>query len=403
MYVNKHNNKLLKVWMDESEFLDDKLLVGQIENVANLPMLYKWVSLMPDGHLGYGMPIGGVAALDGFICSNMVGVDIACGMRFARLPLKWDDIKDNVSIEEILNKISDAIPTGFSHNKNPDTDFVPSAAEFNALRYIGDEIEVQKIIDSSLGTLGGGNHFIALQVDSETNDLCIMLHSGSRGFGYKIAKTYNKLAQKSMKENYSWMADEFKDLAFFRADSRLGQDYLCAMNCALDFAKKSRLIMMDKAVKATKDIISPITRDVWLTKDNIDVHHNYASLENHFGKNVWVHRKGAISARKDEIGIIPSSMATPSYIVKGKGNVNSFCSASHGAGRAMGRKEAKRQFTEDMAKSDLLNANVITLSKSGNIIEESPRCYKDIKTVMDNQSDLVEIVSELIPLGNLIG
>jgi tRNA-splicing ligase RtcB len=360
---------------------------------------------MPDTHQGYGMPIGGVIACENAVIPNTVGVDIGCGMGYIKTSIPAKIIKEAKAnsgvplLREIIRTIDRVIPTGFSHNKDPQEwtgfDNAPEVPiiqrELNSARY-------------QLGTLGGGNHFIEFQ-EAEDGSFCFMIHSGSRNFGYQICKAYNEMA-KAMNEKWHSEAKSEWDLAFLPIDSDMGQEYIGAMNYALEFARENRHRMMQKVVNITFNYIDKYLGQI--KKDivrEVNVHHNYASQESHFGRNVWVHRKGAIRMRIGDIGVIPGSMGTSSYVVSGKSNADSFCSASHGAGRRMGRAEASRRITEEEANKSMEG---IYFNGWGKIdrgkemgypdLGEAPGAYKNIDAVIMNENDLIEIIEKVKPL-----
>ena len=362
----------------------------QARNLANLPFAFKHIALMPDCHQGYGMPIGGVMATQGVIVPNAVGVDIGCGMRALRTNLT--DLS-TAEIKKIIGAIRHAIPVGFNHHEEPQ--------EWVGFYDIGFSLDnLVKEVNSAkhqLGTLGGGNHFIELQKGSD-GFVWIMIHSGSRNIGYKIAKYYHDLAKGLCGFWFSNIPTP--DLSFIPQDDRAFDMYVDAMRWSMSFAKENRYRMM----LAVRNIIVDLFPGVEFDSEHAyDVHHNYARIENHFGQNVWVHRKGATSAREGEIGIIPGSQGTKSYIVRGLGNPQSFMSCSHGAGRKMGRKDAQRRLVLDDEVRRMDDLGIIHSVRHISDLDEAPGAYKDIDVVMDNQKDLVEIEVELTPLAVVKG
>lgn len=399
MFVNTSNKVPIKIWMDNENSLELGAL-QQASNVANLPFVHKHVALMPDAHQGYGVPIGCVFATTDVIIPNAVGVDIGCGMGFVRTNIKAEQL-DKGGLQQIVGSIMRGVPTGFSHHKKRQECCTLDEANNNwswSLADYNDELEEE--IErgyKQVGTLGGGNHFIEIQKD-EDGFVCIMLHSGSRNLGYKIANTFNKLAKQLSKKWYSEVPSEW-DLAYLPIDSDEGKDYIAWMNLALSFAQENRLAMMD--------VIQSILADRFYGchfSEHINAHHNYATLENHYGKNVWVHRKGAIMVREGVMGIIPGSMGSSSYIVEGLGNQLSFHSSSHGAGRKMGRKEAMRQFPVQQTIEDL-NEQDIVLGKISHkdVSEEARWAYKDIDSVISQELDLIKPVHKLSALAVIKG
>lgn len=400
MKVINTEQKPIKLWLDD---IEDGAL-QQAKNLANLPFLYKWVSIMPDSHQGYGMPIGGVIATQDVIIPNAVGVDIGCGMCAVKTSLKVEELDVDI-LKQIMGEIRKAIPVGFNHHKErQDEGLMPTLTNL-PLDSLGEEhgIVVNEYENAlhQIGTLGGGNHFIEIQKDTY-GFIWIMIHSGSRNLGYKVAEYYNNLAYSLNTQWYSntYLPKDIKQsLAFFPVDSEEGQAYIREMNYCIDFALANRKLMMDRIVK--------IFYDMYLSKfENlqfVNIAHNYASLENHYGQNVWVHRKGATLAREGTIGIIPGSQGTKSYIVKGLGNKESFESCSHGAGRKMGRNDAQKNLNleEEIAKLD--KQGILHAIRGVKDLDEASGAYKNIDVVMENQKDLVEILVELTPLGVIKG
>ncbi len=371
----------IKIWASD---LEESALL-QAKNLANLPFAFKHIAIMPDSHFGYGMPIGGVLATKNVIIPNAVGVDIGCGMSACKTSLKEINIE---IIKKIMGEIRQEIPIGFNHHsKKQDESLMPELDE----EYIIVKEEYEKAL-TQISTLGGGNHFIELQKDMD-GFIWIMIHSGSRNFGLKIANYYNNLA-KDLNIKWHSAVPKEHDLAFLPIDSNEGQWYLKEMQYAVDFAYVNRYQMIRKVI----DIINNNYDDLIGFEQIINIAHNYVIQENHFGENVWVHRKGATLARKDTIGIIPGSQGTKSYIVKGLENPQSFNSCSHGAGRRIGRKQAQRELNleEEIKKMD--SQGIIHGIRNKKDLDEAPSSYKNIDSVMKNQSDLVEILVELKPI-----
>ena len=401
IYKQEENKVPIKSWVTG---LEDGAL-KQAMNLSNLPFIFKHVALMPDCHQGYGMPIGGVIATKGYIIPNAVGVDIGCGMCATKTNIRVEDFKTE-TLKLIMGEIRKQIPVGFEHNKTAcdvidmpyetrlyKKDFNNSLTPICAQEY--DSATYQ------LGTLGGGNHFIEIQ-KGDDGFIWIMIHSGSRNLGKKVAEYYNKKAEELNEEelNEEWFSEVKKDkeLAFLPSDSELGKQYLDEMEYCLRFAYLNRYKMMMTIEHIFKSFISEFT-----TQQFINIHHNYAALENHFGENVWVHRKGATSARVGEVGIIPGSQGTSSYIVEGLGNPESFESCSHGAGRRMGRNEAKKNLNLEDEKKKLDDKGIVHGIRNVKDLDEASGAYKDIDVVMDNQKDLVKILVKLEPLGVIKG
>jgi len=352
---------------------------------------------MPDSHQGYGMPIGGVVALENVISPNMVGVDIGCGMCAVNTHIKTEGVTQE-QLKEILGAIRKVVPVGFAHHQKKQDD---SLMPFNNSKCANGVIVSQEYENArnQIGTLGGGNHFIELQKSNE-GELWIMIHSGSRNLGKKVCDYYNAKAVELARKWYIPSVVE-QDLAYLPVDTKEGQDYIQEMQYCVDFAFANRKLMMDRVLGCVADVLGAFNAD-----EMINIAHNYARLENHMGKNVWVHRKGATSAKLGETGIIPGSMGTKSYIVEGLGNVQSFTSCSHGAGRKMGRMEASRTITLEQADKSMEGVVYGRWGKDrkGNLdFGEAPQAYKDIDVVMENQKDLVRILVELKPLAVIKG
>jgi len=385
-YYNSDNGLVIKSWCNNPE--DGAL--GQAYNLANLPFAYKQICLMPDTHQGYGMPIGGVMATIGNVIPNAVGVDIGCGMCTVKTSII--DITTN-ALKAILGKIRKEIPVGFAHQScAQDISLMPGLGE--GLSIVDREFFSAR---KQLGTLGGGNHFIEIQKGNDGH-IWIMLHSGSRNLGKQVADYYNKKAIELNEKYFSRVPKEWQ-LAFLPLDSEEGQDYLNEMQYCVDFALYNRTLMMDRIVEIFNNELNIPQCQVSF----INIAHNYARMENHFDKNVLVHRKGATSAREGEIGIIPGSQGTSSYIVKGKGNLESFMSCSHGAGRAMGRKEAERTLDLETEQKRLDDLGVLHSVRSVHDLDEAAGAYKDIEICMEEQKDLVEILVKLKPLAVVKG
>lgn len=392
--ITEYKNPI-KLWLDDIE----EGAMEQIVNIANLPFVYKWVAVMPDSHQGYGMPIGGVVALENVISPNMVGVDIGCGMCAVNTHIKTEGITQE-KLKEILGAIRKVVPVGFAHHqKKQDDDLMPYVSihqSFEGSVVVSEYENARK----QIGTLGGGNHFIELQGSNE-GELWIMIHSGSRNLGKKVCDYYNAKAVELAKKWHIPNVIE-QDLAYLPVGTKEGDNYIQEMQYCVNFAFANRKLMMDRVCEVVFnafDYTEPF-------EPMVNIAHNYASLEHHMGKNVWVHRKGATSARLGEVGIIPGSMGTKSYIVEGLGNVQSFMSCSHGAGRKMGRMEASRTITLEEADKSMEGVVYGRWGKDrkGNLdFGEAPQAYKDIDVVMENQKDLVKILVELKPLAVVKG
>ncbi len=364
----------------------------QLTHIASLPFVHHHVAAMPDVHTGIGATVGAVIPTRGAIIPAAVGVDIGCGMNAVRLSLDAARLPDN--LKKVRLAIEGAIPVGFEQHRGK------PQAQASTLKSLDSGIE--RIMDKhpglgkmikrpretwsqQLGTLGGGNHFIELCLD-EQDRVWVMLHSGSRGIGNVIGRYFIALAKKDMENQLGRLPD--KDLAYFTEGATHFEDYVEAVHWAQDYALANRREMMRLILQALKTRLS----DFEVTNEAINCHHNYVAVEEHFGERVYLTRKGAISAREGELGIIPGSMGARSYITRGLGNADSFCSCSHGAGRRMSRSQAKRQFLASDLETQTLG---VECRKDKGVLDEIPGAYKDIDEVMANQSDLVEAVHAL--------
>lgn len=359
----------------------------QARHAANLPFAFHSFPIMADTHLGFGVPIGSVLATCGVVIPFAVGSDISCGMNAVKTDCMRKIRKSTV--KKILSKLREVIPVGFDHHSTDQ--------EWEGFKDAPDVQIVREQLSSArrqLGTLGSGNHFIEIQRSSDGH-IWLMIHSGSRNFGYRIAETYHRKAKKLCGR---WFSDiPTPDLSFLPIESREAKEYFEAMNFAMSFARASRSLMMTRFTEIVDEILGCNFLEVH------DVHHNFARWENHFGKNVIVHRKGATSAKEGEVGIIPGSQGTKSYIVEGLGNRESFMSCSHGAGRTMGRNQARRELDFDREKEILDKQNIVHSIRNVSDLDEASGAYKDIETVMASQADLVDIKVELTPLGVMKG
>lgn len=392
----------IKLWLDDTE--EGALL--QARNAANLPFAYKHIALMPDCHQGYGVPIGTVLATEGVVIPNAVGVDIGCGMCAVKTSLKVEQI-DKEILKKVMGEIRKVIPLGKDHHKNKQDQFLMPFSQYEV--YTDEFRKLYPIVHQEyesalkqIGTLGSGNHFLEIQKDKDDN-IWIMIHSGSRNLGYKVANYYNKVAIELNQRWHSAVPKEW-ELAFLPLDTDEGQSYISEMQYCVDFALANRKVMMERILQSFADILTESKIYGLLPLEPmINIAHNYASMENHFGKNVMVHRKGATLAREGTIGIIPGSMGSKSYIVEGKGNAESFNSCSHGAGRRVGRKEAVRTLDLESEKKILDDLGIIHGIRHQDDLEEAPSAYKDIDKAMQDQEDLVKILVELQPLAVIKG
>lgn len=371
----------------------------QLANTARMPFIYKHIAVMPDVHLGKGSTIGSVIPTLGAVIPAAVGVDIGCGMMAAKTTLSANDLPDN------LGPLRSAIERSVPHGMTPKTrgfkgrdkgswDSPPNAVDA-AWLHLKDEFEVlcqktPKLKNTNnhkhLGTLGSGNHFIEVCLD-EQNFVWFMLHSGSRGVGNAIGTHFIELAKKDMRTHFINLPDQ--DLAYLPEGTQHYDDYVEAVGWAQKFARMNREVMMQNLIAAVRTVI---TKPFETHVEAVNCHHNYVQREHHFGKDVLVTRKGAVSAREGELGIIPGSMGAKSFIVRGKGNPESFHSCSHGAGRTMSRTAAKKMYT--VADQVAATAGV-ECRKDEHVIDEIPMAYKDIDAVMAAQSALVEVVHTL--------
>lgn len=410
MYViaNERTKVPIKMWLPDESHADE-ICLEQAYHLANLPFIHKWVSLMPDTHAGMGMPIGGVIAATNVIIPNAVGVDIGCGMAFTGTDIKVSEIKDIMTgngslLQNIIGDILRNIPVGFNRHKQMQSCQSLDQAQSEMDKYEANP-ELTEQIEAGYyqaGTLGGGNHFIELQED-DNGYLGIMIHSGSRNFGKQICDHFHNIARELNRKWHSAVPDEWR-LAFLPTDSDAGCQYINWMNLALDFAAENRSKMMQEVRSIIEKWMTKYTDITFSYTEEINCHHNYAALEHHYDKNVWVHRKGATRARNGELAVIPGAMGSYSYVVMGLGNKMSFCSSSHGAGRRYSRKAAMEQFSVEEVIGDLKNQDIILGKHSKkDVPEESRFAYKDIDEVMNYQKDLVRPVKRLKTIGVVKG
>lgn len=377
----------VKIWTDD---IDDKSK-GQLSNIASLPFIHHHVAAMPDVHVGMGATIGSVIATHKAIIPAAVGVDIGCGMVACRLSLSANDI-DERSLKKVFDQISRDVPVGRA--QHPDKRVLieaakPFEARLNQITQKHPQLlkafgKFSKWVNQ-MGTLRGGNHFIEICLD-ESQQVWVMLHSGSRGIGNALADYFIHLAREDMQRCMINLPD--RDLAYFPEGTEHFDDYVEAVTWAQEYAFQNRQSMVDLVLAALCRHLPPFV----VTSEVVNCHHNYVEKEYHFGENVWVTRKGAIRAREGDLGIVPGSMGSRSYIVRGKGHPESFMSSAHGAGRRMSRTAAEKLFTEaDLAQQ----TQGVICRKDKGVIDEIPGAYKDIDTVMENQKDLTEILHTL--------
>lgn len=398
----------IKIWLENKENLEESCLEQAI-NLANLPFVHKWVALMPDTHTGKGMPIGGVIATENVIIPNAVGVDIGCGMIFAPTNIKLSDVQEVVTgngtlIQAMIGDILRNIPVGVNRHKTRQESQVLDRA-FQEIHLYNKNEELLPLLENAyyqVGTLGGGNHFIELQADRE-GYLAIMIHSGSRYLGKSICDYFNNAARELNEQWYSEVPAEY-GLSFLPVNTKEGKQYINWMKLALDYAYENRQKMMERTMEIVSKYVEKFTGMKVEYGETINCHHNYAALEHHFGKNVWVHRKGATRVRSGELAVIPGAMGSYSYVVEGLGNPDSFCSSSHGAGRNYSRTGAKNAFSVEQVMVDLKEQGVVLgKSNKNDVAEECRFAYKDIDFVMENQKDLVKPVKKLKTVGVVKG
>lgn len=386
MFTIQTDGLPIYVWGAE---VDDSTL-AQAKNLARLPFAHHHVALMADAHVGFGMPIGGVLAAVGQVIPHAVGLDIGCGMRAWRTGIPFNELRP--ARDAILNDIQRSVPTGFEWHKTSQaekTALFDDMPDVPALRAERAKAEMQ------LGSLGGGNHFLELQVDEE-GIVWAMVHSGSRNLGKQMGERYDAIAREWDRAHASPVPAEW-GLAHVPIDSPAGEEYLEVMAWCLRFAEENRRLMAEQMARAIERHFPGVERS-----EEVAIHHNYAALEEHYGERVVIHRKGAVHACGRVI--VPGSMGTTSYIGDGTCSPESFESCSHGAGRAMGRREAKRRLQRDQVLGELASRDVrLYKAKKGDVAEEAPEAYKDIEDVMKHQVDLVRPVYRLRPVGVVKG
>ena len=388
----------VKIWTTDVE----ESALKQLHNMSTLPFIHKHIAVMPDVHWGMGSTVGSVIPTVKAIVPASVGGDLGCGMMAHKMNLTAADLPD--SLAPLRSSLESKIPHGRTNNGQRGDRGAWGEPPLGILAnwsHLSIDIRLQAAtghhpdlmgrhtLESAahqLGTLGTGNHFVEVCLDTEQN-VWIMLHSGSRGIGNRIGTYFINLAKELMERYRIKLADP--DLAFIPEAEPIFKDYWQALSWAQDYAITNRLLMMAAAKTALNDFIG---RVIETTEMAVNCHHNYVAIENHYGQNVYVTRKGAVRAREGDLGIIPGSMGARSFIVRGKGNTESFCSCSHGAGRSMSRGEARRRFSQaDLA----VQTAGVECRKDSDVIDEIPSAYKSIAEVMANQSDLVDVVAEL--------
>lgn len=402
--VHETGRAPLKLWDSHAPF--EPGAMQQLRNIAQMPFIHSHVAGMPDVHQGIGATVGSVIATKQAIVPAAVGVDIGCGMMAIRTSITAEMLPDNC--DDIRHDIERAVPKGFESSQTCNFTkggwtVTPNriAAVWNARFYqryrsiIAKHPKIDGKTGNQLGSMGGGNHFIELCLD-EDGRVWVMLHSGSRGTGNRIGTYFIEKARNLFEQNKMDFFLPDRDLAFLAEGTDLFNDYIEAMTFGQDYAMANRELMMERVMTVMRGHFPGMKTD----KSAINCHHNYATKEHHFGENVWVTRKGAVRAREGDLGIIPGSMGTGSFIVRGLGNEDSFCSCSHGAGRVMSRSEAKRRIKlEDHIEA----VKGISCRTDEHVIDESPAAYKSIEGVMAAQKDLVSVEHRLRQFVNIKG
>lgn len=390
MKVEIINRWPVKIWTDQV----DKSAMQQIENLTTLPFLYHHLAIMPDVHAGMGMPIGGVLACKDAVIPNAVGVDIGCGMCAVKTSYLVKKIPTGIIRDKIVQGIRKRVPLGMEHHtESQDEKYLPQGYDISKLHVVKEQYAKAT---HQIGTLGGGNHFIELQKD-EGGYLWIMIHTGSRNLGKQVGDYYNKLAKKLNERWYSSINPDI-NLPFLPLRTIEFNQYWDEMKYCIDFAYHNRKLIMERIQEVIADALPSIKFEPM-----INIAHNYAAWEFHYGSNVIIHRKGATLARKETVGIIPGSQGTASYIVEGLGNPESFCSCSHGAGRVLSRTAAIN--TLDMAEEvqRLEAKGIIHGIQQQRDMQEASGAYKDIDTVIANQTDLIKVKTKLMPVAVIKG
>jgi tRNA-splicing ligase RtcB len=386
----------VKMWTDGVPV--EHAALQQIRNISQLPILAGHMAVMPDVHLGKGATVGSVIPTIGAVIPAAVGVDIGCGMVAVKTTLKATDLPD--SLAEIRSKIEGVVPVGFNYHdkqKSLKSSGLQGMALDRRMKALDERFEKIQILKryknfdyrrawNQLGTLGGGNHFIEICLD-ESNDVWVMLHSGSRNVGKTIGEIAINMAKELAIKAELGLVD--KELAWLNEGSVEFNEYVEGLQWAQDYAALNRDIMLFRVMEVLKE---EFKREVWTKDHAINCHHNYANIEEYNGKKMWVTRKGAVSAQLGQLGIIPGSMGARSYITRGKGNTDSYCSCSHGAGRVLSRTAAAKVFTvADLAEQ----TKGVECRKDADVLDEIPGAYKDIDAVMEAQKDLVDKVHTL--------
>lgn len=379
------NGIIIKNWATHL----DELAWEQVENLCRLPFIYYHIALMPDTHGGKGMPIGGVLATKGVVVPNAIGVDIGCGMCAVKTSVNVTDLTAEQLRKGILRGIRERIPLGQDHHKNAQDDiFMPQGFDIDSMTVVKRKIESAA---KQIGTLGGGNHFIELQKDEE-GKIWIMIHSGSRNLGKQVCDYYNEKAETLNRRWYSSVTPEL-NLPFLPLKTDVFRQYWAEMEYCVEFALCNRHLMMERIKEAVMEVLPETTFEPM-----INIAHNYAAWEKHFGEYCIVHRKGATLATSGTIGIIPGSQGTCSYITEGLGNPDSFNSCSHGAGRRLSRTQARQELSLEEEVARLEQMGIVHAVRYKEDLDEATGAYKDIDEVMAAQADLVKIRTKLLPI-----
>ena len=366
--------------------------ITQAENVANLPVSFHHVALMPDAHVGYGIPVGGVAAIENALIPYAVGNDIGCGVATCSLGVNARDVRRG-DLGRLLDNVSSRVPVGPKTRKRP-----LKSRLFSNLPNLPVVLANRDRAERQLGTLGSGNHFIEFQADEE-GWMWVMIHSGSRNVGLRVCTHYSRRAKSRRKRDRSAKRLRDANLSWLElGDGSDGDSYLAEMSFCQDYARENRRLMMDEILRAARQVLGKISEG-----ERVDIHHNYAEKETHYGKEVWVHRKGAVRAETGDTVLVPGSMATASYVGRGLGLAESFRSSAHGAGRKMGRGQSKRAFTPQQVVREMDRLNIVHKATKSGLVEESGWSYKDVDMVMSSQSELVAPVRRLRPVAVLKG
>lgn len=391
MKVEVINDRPVMIWTDEVE----ASAMEQIAHLTTLPFLFHHLAMMPDVHTGKGMPIGGVLACTDAVVPNAVGVDIGCGMCAVKTNIKVSTISADIMRKKVMRGIRRRVPLGKSHHKQAqDAALLPQGHDIDSMTIVRQR---QESILKEVGTLGGGNHFIELQRD-ECDNLWVMIHSGSRNLGARVGAYYNQLAEQ-LNARWHSAVDPAIHMAFLPKGEKDFTRYWNEMNYCIDFALCNRQLMMHRIEEVLVDTFGA---DVTF-EPMINVAHNYAAFERHFGHEVIVHRKGATLATEGMVGIIPGSQGTASYIVEGLGNELSFKSCSHGAGRRMSRTIAEQTLSMAEEVKRLESQGIIHAIRSQNDMQEASGAYKDIEEVINNELDLIRIRTRLLPVAVIKG